>query len=258
MALTLLDLLSPWRRGRFDALCRTSAGDRHWYLLFVGVGWALARVPWARRDFERAVQRYDPLYGWLALDGYGFHEGFFSQRRSVEQQIVPRHLSASARQVFDQGLGRSLWFSHCGDPDRLAATVTSFPLARREDLWSGVGLAASYAGGVAPAVLARMATLARGYEPQLAQGAAFAAKARQRAGNLMPHTELACDTFCQMTAQAAAQTTDDCLQNLPLTALEHADPPYQVWRRRIHERFSGNKAHGTMTASAAVLSHPSP
>ena len=256
MALALLDLLTPWNRGRFRALCDSPAGERHWYLLFVGAGWAIARVPWARRNFERTMGRYDPLYRWLALDGYGFHEGFFHARQYVEQRQSPRRLSDHARRVFDQGLGRSLWFSHGGDAARLAATIECFAPPRRADLWSGVGLGSGYAGGVDRAGLEQVLNAAAGYEPQLAQGAAFAAKARQRAGNPVPHTALACKVYCRMSPEEAAAITDNCLENLATGDADAAEPAYQIWRRRIHERFTTAAPRGRIETGAAVPPRP--
>jgi hypothetical protein len=181
------------------------------------------------------MRRLHPLYGWLALDGYGFHEGFFHATEYLDEQRLAPGLSSHAQRVFDQGLGRSMWFSQGSDPERLSAAVARFPAPRREDLWSGAGLAAAYAGGVSRNVLEQLREHAAGYEPDLAQGVAFAAKARQRAGNMVPHTDLACDVFCRLRADEAAAITDRCLQDLPA---DGAEPAYQVWRRRIREQFA--------------------
>ena len=82
------------------------------------------------------------------MDGYGFHEGFFSRHRYVDEQIVPAHLSSYARRIFDQGLGRSIWFSAGADVERIAAMIAAFPQARQADLWIGIGVACGYVGGV--------------------------------------------------------------------------------------------------------------
>ncbi len=251
MALALLDLVTPWNRRRFQQLIDSPHGDAHLYLLYVGAGWGVARIPWARRDYERTIQRYDPLYRWLALDGFGFHQGFFYARKYVDEQAVWPRLSTHAARVFDQGLGRSMWFSHGGDPVRLATTIAAFPTSRRADLWSGVGLGASYAGGVEHNSLDELRDRAGGYGTHLAQGAAFAAKARLRAGNLVPHTEMACEVFCRLSAAEAAAVTDDCLNDLPADGEE---PAYQVWRIRIHERLAG----GMETASRARHAEQAP
>jgi hypothetical protein len=76
------------------------------------------------------------------------------------------------------------------------------------------------------------------FQPQLAQGAAFAAKARLRAGNLTPQTELAVTLLCDRTAKDAAQLTDAALENLPGSG---AEPNYEVWRCRVQTRLTAKK-----------------
>jgi hypothetical protein len=203
----------------------------------VGVGWAAARLPWFRRSLERRLADYDPLLRWLVVDGYGFHEGFFSWEKSIREHAVPPQLGGYAGRAFDQGLGRSLWFVEGADPDRIAAAISAFPAGRRSDLYSGIGLACAYAGGVAHETIERLRITAGPYLAHLAQGAAFAAKARQRAGNLMPHTELACHVLCGVPADAAAAITDDCLADLPSDKPETA---YEQWRLRIQKRLAEN------------------
>lgn len=80
-----------------------------------------------------------------------------------------------------------------------------------------------------------MSGLSAPYQSQLAQGAAFAAKARLRADNPVDHTELACQIICGMSASAAAKVTDDALQNL--TAQDQI-PAYEIWRQKIQQHFS--------------------
>lgn len=239
MALALLDLVTPWKRDRFQAFCDGPANE-HMYLLYVGAGWGIARIPWARRRFERVMRRFDPLYGWLTLDGYGFHQGYFYTPKFVHDQIEPTDLSPAACRVFDQGLGRSMWFSQGGDPERLAAVIGRFSARRQEDLWSGVGLGSAYAGGVDRATLEAIRSRADGFAAHLAQGAAFAAKARERAANPAPHTALACEVYCRMTADQAAAVTDECLVELPA---DGAEPGYEVWRSRIRDRIASHVRH---------------
>src|SRR5262245_18908085 len=69
LGLCLLDSLMPrWRR--FNAFLR-GPGAGQPYLLLVGAGWLLARLPVSPHRF---LARFDPFLRWLVLDGFGFHE----------------------------------------------------------------------------------------------------------------------------------------------------------------------------------------
>lgn len=235
MGLAICESLSPWRaRGFLTQKFLTGAGDAHTYMIHVGIGWFWARMPFG---FRRAQKKLDPLLGWLAFDGWGFHEGYFHWRNHINGQPVPKKFSGYERRVFDQGFGRSLWFVLGGNVELIAATISNFLPARQPDLWSGIGLAATYAGGVEADALQRLKKLSGQCVPQLAQGSAFAAKARQRAGNLTSYTTLAVKIFCETSAEAAAHVTDAALENLPLDATE---PAYEIWRQRIQHHFATN------------------
>jgi enediyne biosynthesis protein E3 len=233
MALMLLDHLAV-REGKRLQTFLNGPGAAHIYMAHVGAGWALARLPWLRRHAEQYLARLDPLLGWLVMDGYGFHEGYFNWRRTIEKQTIPNQLKGYARRVFDQGLGRSLWFVEGADVLRISSTLASFEPARHADLWSGVGLACAYAGGLDHAGIEAMRMAAQSYTPHLAQGVAFAAKARQRAHNPAAHTEMACKVLCGLSAEAAALITDVALERLPGDGKE---PAYEVWRQRIQAQF---------------------
>ncbi len=231
MGLALLDALTPWKRNRVQRFL-DGAGADHIYMVHVGVGWVPARM---KQPIEPTLARLDPLLCWLAVDGYGFHEGYFHWPRYVKEQAMPERLSGYALRVFDQGLGRSLWFVDGADVTRIPDTICAFQPTRQADLWSGVGLGCAYAAGVERAAIEALKTAAGSYLPQLAQGAAFAAKARQRAGNPTAHTEMACQVLCGISADAAAEITDRTLENLPH---DQGEPAYEVWRRRIQAHLA--------------------
>ncbi len=231
MAMGLLDLLTPWRRDRVESFL-AGAGEPHVYMVHVGVGFALARL---KRRVEPVMDGLHALYRWLVVDGYGFHEGYFHWRESFEQLRRPVRLSGYALRVFDQGLGRALWFAAGAQADRVAEMIGAFPEGRRGDVWSGIGLASAYAGGVERGELKRIRERAAGHEGHLAQGAAFAAKARQCAGNLMPHTEAACEVYCETSANMAAKATDDALIELPA---DEDIPAFEVWRVRVRSSLA--------------------
>jgi hypothetical protein len=235
MALALLDNITPWNTTRVYRFLR-GPGARHSYMVHIGIGWTIGRLPWLRRRLNRCLSRLDPLLGWLVVDGYGFHEGYFHWHEQIQAQKYPIGLSQYARRVFDQGLGRSLWFVDGADADRIRKTIASFPANRQADLWSGVGLASAYAGSVCKSSLESLKQACAGFRPQLAQGAAFAAKARQVAGNPAKHTDLACRIFTGLNADECANVTDVAMVDLPRDS--KTQPRYEIWRLRIQSYFS--------------------
>ncbi|MBB4774775.1 DUF1702 family protein [Actinomadura livida] len=252
MALAILDGLLPGRGGRLHRFIAGPAAH-HVYTAHIGAGWALARLPAPLRP---RVRLGDPLLRRLALDGYGFHEAYFRTPVVVGEQRPPRILrrgpgtARDAAHVVDQGIGRALWFVSGADVDRLAGTIDGFAPARQPDLWAGAGLAATYAGfrgatgpaggeedpaaiRAAEASLRELAARAGRHLPDAAQGAAFAAKARERAGVVTPHTVAAVRALCGMEVAEAARCTDEALPADPAAA-----DAYQTWRRRIRRRFA--------------------
>jgi hypothetical protein len=230
LALSLLDSLPPWRQHRFSTFLNGAGGGQP-YLLHVGAGWVLARLPVSPARF---LARFDPILRWLALDGYGFHEAFFRWRRTVERRRLPARLPGHGRRPFDVGVGRRLWLTPEVEAGNLLRIIGTFPADRQADLWAGVGEACAFAGVRRPEAIAGVLQSVGRFAPQLGQGAAFAAKVRARGGNPAPHTELACRLFCRMSAAEAAALADEALAGLPP---DGEVPAFEVWRRRIQERL---------------------
>jgi enediyne biosynthesis protein E3 len=230
MALGLLDILFPWRRDRWRSFTNGPA-LRHVYMMNVGLGWALARL---KRSPERYLERLDPLIGWLVMDGYGFHDCYFGWRKVMVDHHVPDRVRGYARNVFDQGVGRALWFVNGADPRRIAEIIGRFPADRHSDLWSGVGLAAAYAGGVDESALALLALLCGDHRAAMAQGVLFATETRMNAGNLATHTTLACRVICGINAEDGCEIVNEARKSLPYN---EGLPAYEIWRRRIQAHF---------------------
>ena len=215
---------------------------RHVYMAYVGMGWALGRVP--RFRWAAATRgATDRLLRWLVLDGYGFHQAYFHTDKYVHQHFrEPRFpwpaddRTGYADRAIDQGIGRAMWFVGCADPDLVATLIERFPAQRHADLFSGAGLAATYAGGLDEAELGKFAKRAGRHLPYVAQAGAFACTARIEAGLLGPHSELAAQVLCGMTAADADQLS----ARLRPTSTADVDgvPAYEVWRQRIAEHVA--------------------
>jgi len=237
MGFAVRDALPGARAGNV-ATFLAGPGDPPVYMVSVGVGWALARVPRPRWSKLHAP---DPLLRWLVLDGYGFHQAYFHTRRYVYERYrrpafpwPPDGPRWYADRVIDQGIGRAMWFVGGADAQQVATLLDTFPEHRRPDLYSGAGLAATYAGGADEGELRWFFRHAGDYRRDVAQGSAFAASARVRAGLVVPHTGLATGIFCGMSPAEASAVTEETLPDRPDTADE---PAYEVWRRRVARRL---------------------
>ncbi|ABP55145.1 DUF1702 family protein [Salinispora tropica] len=242
MACTVLDAL-PGRSGRTRALL-LGPGQPHLFLAYIGIGFAMARLPrplWrgVLPDLDGIV--YHPTMSWLAVDGYGFDRAYFDTVRVVDrQERLAAYPWQGAAEYFpravDQGIGRALWFIHGGRVPNVAAAVGRFAAERQPDLWSGVGLAATFAGGCDAGPLHRAAG---GHASDLAQGAVFAAKARSWSGCVPEHTRTALVGLTGLTVEAAVGLADEVAVTGPI---DGQVPPYEMWRNRVRARFLATSA----------------
>ncbi|MGH3756333.1 DUF1702 family protein [Actinophytocola sp.] len=242
MGLAVLDGLPFGRSDNVFRFLRSPLGDVNRYLVYVGIGWAMARLPRFRWPKPRTL---DPVLLPLVLDGYGFHQAYFHTARYVDGQYQDPKFpwpggphGSYADKAIDQGIGRAMWFVGGADPNRVADLVDAFPASRRAELYSGTGLAATYAGGAddgaAEQDLRTLARRAGQHRVNVAQGCAFAADARVRAGIVPPHTALATQVFCGTTPEEAARITSELR---PEHQVEGELPAYEVWRRRLADEF---------------------
>jgi len=218
----------------------------------------LPRATWRRVLPDLTGTPYYPTMSWLAVDGYGFDLAYFRTGRYVDQQRVPAPYPWQGRpdyfpRAVDQGIGRALWFIHGGVAAAVGAAVGRFAVARQADLWSGVGLAATFAGGSDAAGLEVLCRLAGEHRPHLAQGSVFAAKARAFSGFEPAHTAVGTTVLAGLSPAAAARLADDvAVERGDDVAVERGGdgaverdgdgPNYEQWRSRIREHFSARVA----------------
>ena len=246
MAFTVRDAMAGGRGRRTRDLLNGS-GQRHIFLAYIGIGFAMARLPrplWRKVIPDLAGSPYHPTMSWLAVDGYGFDRAYFDTDRWVGEQWRPAPYPWAGwpeyfPRAVDQGIGRALWFIHGGHVGDVGAAVGRFAGERQADLWSGVGLAATFAGGCGPQDLAALRRAAGSYRADLGQGAVFAAKARDYAGYVPRHSAVAVSALADLSIEAASVLADD-------VALEGLDsdtaPPYEVWRARVRSSLAVAKS----------------
>jgi hypothetical protein len=241
MACTVRDAMGPGGRRTRELLL--GPGQRHIFLAYIGIGFAMARLPrvlWRKVLPDLPGTPYHPVMSWLAVDGYGFDRAYFETPRWVDEQWVgPSYPWLGCPEYFpravDQGVGRALWFIHGAEPAGVAAAVDRFAEHRRADLWAGVGLAATFAGGCPAEGLAALRASAGKYRRELGQGAVFAAKARHYSGTVPPESELGVGVLAGLTVPAACGLADDTAVTEPEGG---PTPNYETWRRRVRDRIA--------------------
>ncbi|KJK58382.1 DUF1702 family protein [Saccharothrix sp. ST-888] len=239
MAFTVLDATAGGTRTR-DLLL--GPGQPHIFLAYIGIGFAMARLPrplWKKVLPDLSGTPYHPVMSWLAVDGYAFDRAYFDTGRWVDRQYVPAPYPwEGAREYFpravDQGIGRALWFIHGAHPDQVAAAVARFAAHRRPDLWSGVGLAATFAGGCPNEGLAALRAAAGEHRAELAQGAVFAIRAREYSGHVPPHSAAAVEVLTGRSVEQAVKIADDGATY----SGDGSHPAYELWRSRVRREFS--------------------
>lgn len=245
MASTLLDVLPGPGRYRTRELLN-GPGAPHLFLAYIGIGFAMSHLPrplWRKVVPGLAGSPYHPTMSWLAVDGYGFDRAYFDTKRWVDQQWrcaaypwdgAPGYFP----RAIDQGIGRALWFIHSGRTSDVAAAVGRFAYDRRADLWSGVGLAAAFAGGCPAEDIAALRRDARATDPaheaHLAAGAVFAAKARTFSGHVPEHAEAAVRALTDLSTVDAAALADDVTR----IGAAAGQPRYETWRSAIRDRMA--------------------
>lgn len=166
-----VDCLLPWKNRVRDFL--DCPGSTYIYAVPLGAGMGLARL-----------RRLDPVLGWIIIDGYGFHEGFFAHKRFIEKQEVPKRLSAYAHRVFDHGVGRAIWFIRSTNVERVARERSLLsPKADRPISGVVLGLYRGHESCHGRGV----AGCGRSIQTSSGTRAAIAANARHEVGNPSPH-----------------------------------------------------------------------
>ena len=248
MGLALMDFLDPLRRDRLGSFaCLQTAPSRA--ALSLGCGLASARIPWARRGVVRRMNRFDAATRWLMIDAFAFHDGLFHIDKVLRRRRRPKYIVGYARRVFDQGLGRSLWFSQGGDVRRVVAALSRFPNGRADDLWSGVGFGAAYAGGVDREALTELAEAAGSRRRFLGVGAALAAYHRAEWGNEAVHTDAACRAFCRRSAALASDLARESWEDAAEAPLQ---PAYAQCRSRIAAALADSAGEDSQRVESAL------
>lgn len=235
MGLIMIDYTSFGKESKFQKF--VDENPNHTSLAHIGAGFAISVL---NKDIEKSLAPMNPMQRWWAMDGYGFYNGIFKWKQSVQKQIVPKKVNGYALRAFDRGLGRSIWFLFSADIKTIVNELQKFPESRRRDIWSGIGVASTYAGGVSEETLRNLKAAAGSYASYVSLGATQAANARYFANNIVEHNDLACSIHCGMSAESAAKLTIKVMEGLNVNSKEKVfveQPIYETYRENIRRQF---------------------
>ncbi|MEO8583973.1 MAG: DUF1702 family protein [Flavitalea sp.] len=233
MALAVKDIskgfaLKEWRE------FMEGPGAKHTTQIHVGLGWALAQQ---RVEVLPIIKTLDPVMRFRVLDGYGYYDGIFRQRKTITNRIVPDEMDANLLPGYDQGLGRSMWYTCKGECESVSGMIGTFPASRHKDLWRGTGIACVYVGGYDENILRKLFTLSSENHSQLSVGAALVSRSRGNANAPTPYTELACRIWCNCTAEEVMRIT----VNAESLIAGQPDDAYMAWLSNIREELMSSK-----------------
>ncbi len=182
----------------------------HHAQVYVGLGWAIAK---SNVPFLNAVEKLNTQFYFRIADGCGYYDGSFKRRQTILNQQQPAYLPASALSMYDQGIGRSIWYTEKTDVHQIRTKIESFAAGRHGDLWRGVGIAVAYVGGCDNADLKTLWQYAAINGFQLACGAALAAGARLMANTMTPDTNRCSRLWFTLTVANAVMVHEDAYCN---------------------------------------------
>jgi hypothetical protein len=182
----------------------------HKSTLLTGFGWALAVHERNPADF---FDQFDPLVAMRILDGYGYYHGLMRSRRSIHNLEIPEYITKDLLFVFDQGLGRALWYLSKGDLEKLMALIQKFPDERKLNLWRGIGTASAYVGGVDVSIYKELNQLAANNSKQFIVGVFFAIRTRMHSNSITEYIKNACRIVSDFNINTAFKCTEDTKKN---------------------------------------------
>ncbi len=231
------------------AACMATAGAKYPVLVHVGGGIGVAQVPWRR---SAVLKQCDPVHRSLVFDGMGFLDTLFRTKRILRGWRRVR--GGHPGQVYDQGVGRGLWFVLGGSVDRFVAAVRAFEESRHADLWAGLGVPLTCTD-TSTDVLSMVTDAAGPHFVHLAASAAFAAGVHSQEGPAAPHMARAVAMLAGTDAEGAVQLIRQSRERL---SAEPAEVPlYEAWRRDI-QRAVTRTLRAVAALRQGVFKHLSP
>ena len=199
----------------------------------VGLGWAIAKL---NLPFLAVVNKIDTSLYYRVADGCGYYDGSFRHKQTTMNQQLPGYLPEAIMSMFDQGVGRSLWYTCSADINKIRSMIKSFPAVRQASLWRGIGIAVAYVGGCDDDTLKTLLQYAATNRIQLAYGAALASRSRMEAHTMTSDTANCSRLWFTLTASETNNVSLDPAN--PVT--DENEEVYFNWIKQVDEELANS------------------
>jgi enediyne biosynthesis protein E3 len=241
MGLFTLDLFSIGNKNRlFDFI--EGEGRNHAYMSYIGAG--IASAIFRNNNFEYFTVKANSEGESLFLNGIGFYNAYFKPKKTLKEMFIPRSFAGKKAyflEGYDNGIGRAVWFYNSGEPTRIAETLKAFPEERQGAIWAGIGLAATYAGGVSEKKIYLLKELSGKYAYRLGEGSFLATHTRQLAGN--PHKTDSTERI--LTGRSSVECHEFALEVIEKTLRGekyiNGEPSFQLFLSLIRDWVKSNQ-----------------
>jgi enediyne biosynthesis protein E3 len=232
MAIALKDLQKNQGMDNWLFYARTLA-QAHKAQVYVGLGWAIAKL---NLPFLSVVEKIETRLYHRVADGCGYYDGSFRQRQTIINPQLPLYLPEAAMPLYDQGIGRSLWYTSNADINKIHSNVDNFPVSRHAGLWRGIGIAVAYVGGCDEETLKTLLQYAGTNRIELAYGAALAARSRMEANAVTTDTDRCSRLWFTLTANEVNMFSIDPVER---AAIENEEV-YLNWIAKVEEGLANS------------------
>lgn len=151
----------------------------------IGLGWALSRVEGITPEMFSNIKTEQV---WRVFDGLGYHDGIFRRKKVLTGPLLSDELKSGYGSAYDQGIGRQLWYAGQSDISVTLEYLNEFAAERKSDLWRGVGVAATFVGGLEYQDWIELLRAASRFSLDVKCGIVMVANARSANGTLNEYT----------------------------------------------------------------------
>jgi hypothetical protein len=199
----------------------------------VGLGWAIAKL---NLPFLSVVKKIETSLYYRVADGCGYYDGSFRLKQTIVNQQLPDYIPETTMSMYDQGVGRSLWYTCSVDIDKIRRMIKSFPVVRQASLWRGIGIAVAYVGGCDGDTLKTLLQYAATNHIQLTYGAALAVKSRMEANTLTRDTAHCSRLWFSLTASEPNIFSSDPAN----TYTDENEQAYFTWIKQVDDGLANS------------------